>query len=122
VGTIAQLLNDIAGITNGSDLRRRKKTLPIAYALQCAKDEQIGEILQWFESQHKIAENEERALATQMIDLGALHFASVVAEAHRRKALEVLKELSETTGLNAEKGMKPLIPEIWTTDKKRGLA
>ncbi len=38
VGVVAQLLNDLAGVdpdsaSRGSDLRRGKKTLPIAYAL-----------------------------------------------------------------------------------------
>jgi len=60
VGVIAQLLNDSAALTPqeaalSTDLQRRKKTLPISFALHYAHEVQQDDLLRWAESTHPLS-------------------------------------------------------------------
>lgn len=117
VGIVAQLLNDLAGVepgslSRGSDIRRRKKTLPIAYALQCAREEGlIGNFAahRWHESSHP---EEEEQIAMGIRALGGLHYTWVVADAHRREALAALEALVPIIGRGAAKNLRHLVPPV----------
>ena len=66
VGVVAQLRNDLAGIASdgaqrGTDLRRKKKTLPITYALRCAEEEGIVDILSWYHGSIALSKRTKRA-------------------------------------------------------------
>lgn len=117
VGIVAQLLNDIAGVDpdepgRGSDLRRKKKTLPIAYALRCASEEDLSAVLNWSHSTTPLSNQEATHLALIMRDLGALHYTWVVADTHRREALAVVQELVKLTERHDVYGLRQLIPAV----------
>ncbi len=122
IGIVAQLLNDIGGVKPGtpaeaSDLRRRKKTLPIAFALRCAKEEGIAGLLRWSESTELVDDSEQKDL-TRLIDtLGALHYTWIVADAYRREALDALEELVRVTGRDEARSLRRLIPSVHASGK-----
>ena len=120
VGVVAQLLNDLAGVdpgtpARGSDIRRRKKTLPIAYALRCAREEALTPALAVAEA----TEDEER-IARAVRDLGGLHYTWVVADTHRREALAVVETLVQLTGREAVRGLRRLVPAVRSRRSWRG--
>jgi geranylgeranyl diphosphate synthase type I len=117
VGVAAQLLNDIAGLdpADGAvDLARRKKTLPVAYALRCAREESWPGLRAWFDA--TLGGQADGAavgdLATQIRQTGALHYAWVVADAHRRAAFASLREVSRASGRAEVSGLRRLVPRL----------
>ena len=103
VGVVAQLRNDLAGIAwdgaqRGTDLRHKKKTLLITYALHCAEEGGIVDILFWHHGSTALSERDEACLAALIRDLGAVHYTQVVADTHRREALVTLQRLVQVTG------------------------
>ncbi len=117
VGMVAQLLNDMSDIDPqrtrpGSDIQRRKKTLPIAYALRCAHDEHDTLLLDWANGNGPIETEQEAAIASRIRDLGGLHYAWVVAEAHQNEALRVLEALATTTKRSNIHALQRLIPPL----------
>lgn len=117
VGITAQLLNDIAGVDpnvpdRGSDLRLRKKTLPVAYALRCAAEEGISALLTWSTSTTPITSADEQQIAITICNLGALHYTWIIADAHRREALSVVRQLAQTTQRQQVAHLRRLIPKV----------
>lgn len=121
-GIVAQLRNDIAGIApgnpdRGSDLRRRKKTLPVAYALRCAHEEDIPTLLAWYdrlpELRGSTAGDDEETIARLIDDLGGTRYAALVADVHRREARAALRSLMHLTGRAAVGELRRLIPPVW---------
>ncbi len=119
VGVVAQLANDLAGIASGtsargSDLRRGKKTLPIVYALSCAREEGLTGLLDAYEQvvTGEAEPDEEEHLARMMRDLGAAHYTGIVAEAHRGEALAALRRLARMTGRREVYALRSLLPPV----------
>jgi geranylgeranyl pyrophosphate synthase len=121
-GIVAQLRNDIAGIApdaheRGSDLRRRKKTLPVAYALRCAREEGIPRLLAWYDRlpgpRDAEARAEEDAIARLIDELGGARYAALVADVHRREARAVLRSLMRLTRQSAVGDLRHLVPPVW---------
>jgi geranylgeranyl pyrophosphate synthase len=115
VGVVAQLLNDIGDAgpdpaRRGSDLRRRKKTLPIAYTLRCAREEDIPHVRAWYASSGGPDPAGEQRLAASVQALGGLHYGWVVAEAHRAEALTALRALAQASGRRSVRDLRRLIP------------
>jgi geranylgeranyl pyrophosphate synthase len=116
VGITAQLLNDIAGVEpdrtgRGTDLTRRKKTLPVAYALQRARESREHSIIDWYTMDTRVGRQGEERLANRFRELGAMHFTWVVADWHRREAWAVIDELSRKTGLPGVRSLRRLVPD-----------
>jgi geranylgeranyl pyrophosphate synthase len=113
LGVIAQILNDIHGISDGgSDLRRRKKTLPVAYALRCASEEGIRTIADWYEGQAVEDQVDEVSLAKLIIALGGVDFAWVVAETQRGETVDILRQLATYSGRQQVLELSELIPPL----------
>ncbi|MHB1132434.1 MAG: polyprenyl synthetase family protein [Chloroflexota bacterium] len=112
IGVVAQLLNDIQGVTTGSDLTRRKKTLPIAYALRCAHEENISLLLSWYSAGSPDSGVSEKAVASIIREVGGLDYAWVVAEANRREALLLVDRLAELTGRAEATALRGLVPSL----------
>lgn len=115
VGIVAQLLNDLAGIdvergARGSDLRRRKKTLPVVYALRCAQEEGLSPLLAWYEAGVPADALDEERVVGLFRELGAVDYTWVVADAHRREALRALRGLVRATGRPEVRALRRLIP------------
>ena len=115
VGVVAQLMNDLVGVTSdasrrGSDLRRRKKTLPMAYLLRCAREEGLTDILEIYQRNDSLDARAEQLLAERIRDLGGLHYTWVIAETHRRAALDVVTALVQQTGRDGVTRLRALVP------------
>ncbi|MBI2849155.1 MAG: polyprenyl synthetase family protein [Chloroflexi bacterium] len=97
-GILAQLSNDCHDLTATStlksDLRRRKKTLPIAYLLTDPSPlgRQAREIMARNRSP---TPEEEKTLRESLASSGAFHYAATVADTHRRKAREALLAIGD---------------------------
>ena len=120
-GITAQILNDLAGAApgtrgRGSDLRLRKKTLPVAFALRCAREEGIAPLLAWYGDGSDAREagrgQDEEEIASLIADLGGLEYAGVVADAHRREARAALRRLLRLTGRPAVGVLRHLVPAV----------
>lgn len=117
VGVIAQLLNDSAALIpndamHHTDIQWRKKTLPISFALHYAREKPQAELLQWAESHGDLSPTTCARIATEIQELGALHYAWVVADTHRREALATLRTLQGRSGRNEVWALRRLIPAL----------
>jgi geranylgeranyl pyrophosphate synthase len=117
VGVIAQLLNDSAALIphdamHHTDILRRKKTLPISFALHYAREKPQAELLQWVESYGDLSPTTCARIATAMQELGSLHYAWVVADTHRREALAALRTLQTHLGRREVWALRRLIPPL----------
>lgn len=117
VGIIIQLLNDLAGVDpahvgRSGDLARKKKTLPVAFALRCAREEGIESVLAWYAGREPPTPAGELRLARAIRDLGAAHFTWVVADAHRHEALALLESLACSTGRPEVTDLSRLVPSL----------
>jgi geranylgeranyl pyrophosphate synthase len=114
VGVVAQILNDIAGVADegsfSTDLRLGKKTLPIAYALRCAREEGIPVLLTWAAQPQATSEQDLQRVRSAIWDVGGVHYAWVVADAHRREALAVMNALVRSTGRAELRRLHRLVP------------
>ncbi|HLY65650.1 MAG TPA: polyprenyl synthetase family protein, partial [Chloroflexota bacterium] len=118
VGTISQLENDAQACTRdlalaGTDLRLRKKTLPVAYALQCARSEDRQDFLAHFEKPRtKLSQRQILDMQGYIAECGGLHYAWTVCEAVRHRAAGSLEKLGRLIGTEVAEGLKNLIPPL----------
>jgi geranylgeranyl diphosphate synthase, type I len=95
VGLVAQLLNDLGGVDDASgnktDFRARTKTAPVAYLLRSAAEDNHRVVLDWYANSDLDDPVHERELAVLARDLGAMDFAWILADTHRREAVAALK-------------------------------
>jgi geranylgeranyl diphosphate synthase type I len=118
VGIIYQLQNDAEACTRGgarstSDLRLRKKTLPVAYALQCARTEAKREFVELFAPSSGPMDCSQLAEAQRYIaDCGALHYTWTVCQAFREQAEAHLMGMEALVGSRTAAALKSLIPGV----------
>jgi geranylgeranyl diphosphate synthase, type I len=118
LGTCAQLLNDLAGVDidqvarEKSDLRRRKKTVPVAYTLECARREGLDWLLEWYREPPRSSPDVEAHVAAVMHDLGALQYTWVLADSYHREARTALEALVEQTGRRELGRLSRLLPSV----------
>jgi geranylgeranyl pyrophosphate synthase len=117
IGMVAQLLNDIAGVDPAkahlsTDLARRKKTLPVAFALQVARSQDVPPLLDWYRDPSMSAPECWAKTAEAIARLGGLHYAWVVADVHRREALSAVRTLSRLTGRRQALQLAKLVPTL----------
>ncbi len=101
LGMAAQITNDIQGVTYGSDIMKRKITLPVVFALNHTEGEACSQLDLVFGKQSASVPD-----STQIRDLlfrtGAIHYATVKMEFYRQQALDILSEV-ERLGANTER-------------------
>lgn len=100
LGLAFQIQDDVLGIwgedsktgkSTASDILKKKKTLPVVYALQEASQEQ-KERLRTVYSQERVGEK-DLPIVLEILDVtGARGYAESVAEEHRQKALAALEK------------------------------
>ena len=94
LGMASQIANDIDGITQGSDILKRKVTLPVIYALAQAD----GEAHRQLESAFlKTSECFPDPVQTRdlLFRTGAMHYATIKMEFYKQQALDLLYEARE---------------------------
>ena len=116
-GVTAQLLNDLEGVSidaslHKNDFRQRKKTVPAAYLLHCAREDGLDSVLDWYASEASLDHGHLVELATAAHVLGALTYTWILADVHRREALRALDELRQLTGRDAVLSLRRLVPSV----------
>jgi geranylgeranyl pyrophosphate synthase len=117
IGVIGQILNDLQDVGSDAtrrkgDIRRGKRTLPIAYALHYAREEARHEAVAWLTGATPMSAEDEQVLVERMHDLGAQQYAWTVAQAHRHEALAALRALAQVTERPAVVRLRRLIPGV----------
>jgi geranylgeranyl diphosphate synthase type I len=117
IGVVAQLQNDLKDVSHDpalrkSDLQQRKKTLPVAFALRCAQEDGLLQILDWYATRDVRSADEEQALVVAFHELGAQQYTWAVADIHRRQALAALKTLERVTSCQDVRSLRFFIPTI----------
>jgi geranylgeranyl pyrophosphate synthase len=118
IGSMAQLANDVQDVTPGSeaggnaaesktDLRLRKRTLPIVFALR--DDAPTPNPLQRAFSSGRSESSDEEELKQAVMDAGGVQFTNLIAEVHRQQIREAVAEL-EHLRPGAAKVLQPLLP------------
>jgi geranylgeranyl pyrophosphate synthase len=101
LGIAAQIANDIRGITHGSDIVKRKITLPIIYALTHAHGETRNKLASVFGQQSETVPDPTQ-IKNLLFNSGAIHFATVKMESYKQLALDKLSEI-ERYGASVER-------------------
>jgi geranylgeranyl pyrophosphate synthase len=117
VGVVVQLDNDAQACTargalEDSDLRRRKKTLPVAYALQCARADGHQAFLDYAAGVGEPPDGQLREAQRYIAACGGLHFTWAVAESARSEAFGVLRRLSAKLEVDASALLGNLVPRL----------
>jgi geranylgeranyl pyrophosphate synthase len=117
IGSIAQLTNDIqdvipnsieAGFDRKTDLRQRKRTIPIVFTLRDDVPEPNA-VQRAFAEPPGAGDIDEEELRRAVMAAGGVQFASLISEVHRQHALEALTEL-EALRPGARVILEPLVP------------
>jgi geranylgeranyl diphosphate synthase type I len=99
IGLGFQIRDDILGIwglssetgkPSGSDIRRRKKSLPVIYALSNSQGEQREKLLEIYRREDPISPEEEQFVFQALEESGAKDYAQQQADLMKTEALAAL--------------------------------
>ncbi len=91
LGMASQIANDIQGITQGSDILKRKITLPLIYAL-ARTDGEVRNKLQFTFSKQSEYVPDFVQIKDLLFRIGAIHYATIKMEIYKQRALDILYE------------------------------
>lgn len=106
LGIAAQIVNDVSGVASvgveplrKSDIVRRKKTLPVIFALTHAGPQDRSWLSNVYSTNGPVAPTVERGVAELLRRSGAIYYSMVQAELYKHKAVQALKKagLSDVT-------------------------
>ena len=101
LGMAAQITNDIQGITRGSDILKRKITLPVIYALTQADGEARNQLELTFGKQAGPVPD-PTPIKDLLFSTGAVYYATIKMEFYKQRALDILSE-AEGEGASIER-------------------
>jgi len=101
LGMASQIANDIQGITGGSDLMKRRITLPVIYALVQTDGEIRSQLEAAFRKQCESAPD-LRQIRDLLFGVGAIHYATIKMEFYKQRARDALSE-AEVAGASVER-------------------
>lgn len=101
LGMAAQIANDIQGITNGTDILKRKITLPVIYAL-AQTDSEVHQQLELAFSKETEPAPELGQTRDLLFRTGAIHYATLQMELYNQRALDALA-IAEKAGASTER-------------------
>ncbi len=101
LGMAAQITNDIQGIIHGSDILKRKMTLPVIYALTQTGGEVRNQLEVTFSKQSGFI-TDPAQIKNLMFRIGAIHYATVKMEFYKQQALDFLSK-AEKAGASVER-------------------
>jgi octaprenyl-diphosphate synthase len=90
---VAQIANDIRGISTGKDIRKKKITLPILYALTHLKGTAYKRLKNMI-FKHKYLFDPVQ-IKESLFQSGAIYYASIKMELYKQKALDLLNEVEK---------------------------
>jgi len=91
LGMAKQARNDALAIVSGetkSDIRRRKKTLPVIYTLDNAQGTDRDFLQSVYSAAKAPGPEAEARVRNIILEVGGVHYAMVVAEVYRQRAIE----------------------------------
>jgi geranylgeranyl diphosphate synthase, type I len=100
LGMASQITNDIQGVTHGSNVVKRKITLPIIYALT-QTDREVHNQLELIFSKQGGPVPDHMPINDLLFRTGAIHYATIKMEFYKQQALDILSE-AERAGDNVE--------------------
>jgi geranylgeranyl pyrophosphate synthase len=100
LGMASQIGNDIQGIVSGKDIRKRKITLPVIYALNLPDNGIHYELSQVFLQRNSPIVNVE-AIKTRLFQTGAVYYATIKMDIYKQKASDILTDI-QSRGINVE--------------------
>lgn len=101
LGMAAQITNDIQGVTRGSDIMKRRVTLPAIYALAQTDGEAHSQLELAFGKQAGLV-LDFTPIRDLLYRIGAIHYATIKMEFYKQLALDNLSE-AERYGANVER-------------------
>lgn len=101
LGMAAQIANDIQGVMNGTDVVKRKITLPVIYALAQTEGETHAKLELAFQKQAE-SNPETEQIRDLLFRVGAIQYATIRMETYRQDALDMLSEV-ERAGTSTER-------------------
>jgi geranylgeranyl pyrophosphate synthase len=101
LGMAAQITNDIQGITQGSDIAKRKISLPLIYALAKTNGEARNQ-LETFLNKRSESGPDPTKIKDILYSTGAVHYAMVKLEFFKQRALDNLSK-ADKAGANVER-------------------
>jgi octaprenyl-diphosphate synthase len=101
LGVASQITNDIQGVIQGSDIAKRKITLPAIYALTQADSRARNQIKLAF---RKPSESvlDTAQIGELLFRTGAIHYATIKMEFYKQQALGILSK-AEAAGASVER-------------------
>ena len=94
-GMAAQIADDIQGTIEGTDIFKRKATLPAIYALTQANGEARSQIQAAFDIRHAGMPDVQR-VRQLLFDLGAIHYATLKMGMYRQSASDALSRIDSS--------------------------
>ncbi len=94
LGMACQLTNDIQGITQGTDILKRKITLPVIYALAHGDDAAHRQLASAFSQQSESVANPVQ-IKDFLFSSGAIQYAMLKMEFYKQQALDSLSEIEQ---------------------------
>ncbi|TAK29717.1 MAG: hypothetical protein EPO21_20745 [Chloroflexota bacterium] len=105
LGIASQLRNDIDGLwteeLSKSDVPRRKKTLPVVYALRCATGQDAEALRRVYQSTTELTADQISSVRDILWRLGAKYYTSAVVDIHRQRARSALDVIPASDGRDA---------------------
>ena len=101
LGMASQIANDIQGITRGSDIVKRKITLPIIYSLIHTDGEARHQLELAFGKPSEFVPDPKQ-ITDLLFRCGAIHYATVKMELYKQRALDTLSE-AKSVGASVER-------------------
>lgn len=101
LGLARQVRNDALAIASGgdkSDIRRRKKTLPVIYALEQCNGSDLEILHRVYAASTSPTPEEEARVREIIAGVGGVHYAMVMADVFRQRSIQCV----EGTGVTAE--------------------
>lgn len=102
LGMARQVKNDAVAILsseNKSDLRRRKKTLPVIYALEKAEGGDRGFLLAVYTARGAPSLTEQARVRETILSAGGVHYALVAADIYCHKAIAQVEKTGVAAGI-----------------------
>jgi len=101
LGMASQIANDIQGIIRGSDIVKRKITLPMIYALTQTEGEARNQLKLTFVEPSELVPDPRR-ITDLLFHYGAIHYATIKMELYKQHALDILSEV-KSVGASVER-------------------
>ena len=101
LGMASQIANDIQGITLGSDIVKRKITLPVIYALVQTEGDTLNQ-LEFAFVEPSESTPDLKQIRAMLFGSGAIHHATIKMEIYKQLAMDALSE-AEDIGATVER-------------------